>query len=234
MLCASAYPPYANYNMSQQEIQNQLKRQFPTLYQAIAEVPLSTYQAMQVPANTTIFDIGGACEQYLLLTKGSVGVKMLTKNGKSVLLYRVQPGQSCIITTSCLLGNSRYPSYGETETEIEALGIPRLAFSRALDQSAQFRKFVFDGLSQRLADVMQRLELINFTSIDSRLADALLTRAAPDGRLEATHETLAEEVGTAREVISRHLKKLETRGMLKLDRGVIQIVDSTAITKLCD
>jgi len=220
--------------MSQLEIQNRLQTQFPTLYQALAEVPLSTYQLMQVPANTTIFDIGSACEQYLLLSKGSVGVKMLTKNGKSVLLYRVQPGQSCIITTSCLLGNSRYPSFGETESDIEALGIPRQAFAKALDESGQFRHFVFDGLSQRLADVMQRLELINFTSIDSRLADALLTRATTDGRLETTHEALAEEVGTAREVISRHLKKLETQGILTLERGIIQIKNSSALTALCE
>lgn len=220
--------------MSRQQILNHLENQFPTLYKALLEVPVSTYQLMQVPANTTIFDIGGACEQYLLLTKGSVGVKMLTKNGKSVLLYRVQPGQSCIITTSCLLGNSRYPSYGETETDIEALGIPRQAFARALDESGQFRHFVFDGLSQRLADVMQRLELINFTSIDSRLADALLARTDSDGRIETTHETLAEEVGTAREVISRHLKKLETQGLLRLERGIILIEDPAALTALCE
>ena len=139
---------------------------------------------------------------------------MLAKSGKSILLYRVKPGQSCIITTSCLLGSAHYPTFGESETDIEALSIPHQAFSRALNLSGEFRQFVFDGLGQRLADVMQRLELVNFTSIDSRLATALLVRNPGSGQLQITHETLAEEVGTAREVISRHLKKMETKGLL--------------------
>ncbi len=220
--------------MPDQQIESRLKKYFPALYRALPEVPTSAYQLMQVPADTTVFDVGNSCEQYLLLTEGSVGVKMLTRNGKSVLLYRVNPGQSCIITTSCLLGDSRYPSYGETETQVEALGLPQQTFSKALDQSKAFRHFVFDGLSQRLADVMQRLELINFTSIDSRLADAMLARAAQGTRLEVTHEALAEEVGTAREVISRHLKKMQTQGLLELQRGVIQLKDKTALAALCE
>jgi len=220
--------------MSVDTITPRLQKYFPSLYKALPEVPASAYQLMQVPGDTTVFDIGGACEQYLLLTHGSVGVKMLTKNGKSVLLYRVQPGQSCIITTSCLLGDSRYPSYGETETQVEALGIPQPVFSKALDESKLFRRFVFDGLSQRLADVMQRLELINFTSIDSRLADALLIRCGPSARIETTHEILAEEVGTAREVISRHLKKLEKQGLLQLERGAIILKDKAALSALDD
>ena len=109
--------------MPQDSIQSQLQNYFPALYSALPEVPADAYQLMQVPAATTVFDIGGACEQYLLIIEGSVAVKMLTKNGKSVLLYRVNPGQSCIITTSCLLGDSRYPSFGETETQVQALGI---------------------------------------------------------------------------------------------------------------
>lgn len=146
-----------------------------------------------------------------MITKGSVGVKILTKSDKSVLLYRVKPGQSCIITTSCLLGSSRYPSFGETETPVETLGIPHPLFSRALDESRLFRRFVFDGLGQRLIDVMQRLEQINFNSIDACLATALLALAGQSNLIQVTHEALAEEVGSTREVISRHLKKWKQR-----------------------
>lgn len=220
--------------MSQDSIQSQLQNFFPVLYSALAEVPAEAYQLIQVPAATTVFDAGGACEQYLLIIEGSVAVKMLTKNGKSVLLYRVNPGQSCIITTSCLLGDSRYPSFGETETQVQALAIPRHIFTRALDESRLFRRFVFDGLSQRLADVMQRLELINFTSIDNRLAAALLARSETTTLIKATHEALAEEVGTAREVISRHLKKLESQGLLKLERGAIIVKQRARLLTLCE
>lgn len=220
--------------MSQDTIRARLQMHFPALRNTLALLPASAYQLIRVPAGTTIFDIGGACEQYLLLTEGKVSVKMLTKNGKSLLLYHVNPGQSCVITTSCLLGDAHYPTFGEAETEVEALSISRQMFGRALDQSSAFREFVFSGLGQRLADVMQRLETVNFTSIDSRLATALLSRGLESGQVKMTHEALAEEVGTAREVISRHLKKMETRGMLKLERGVIALQDIVALDSLCE
>jgi CRP/FNR family transcriptional regulator len=220
--------------MSQDLIHSRLRAHFPTLSDALPDLPAASYQLIKVPANTTIFDIGGECEHYLLLTAGTVGVKMLAKNGKSILLYRVYPGQSCIITTSCLLGNAHYPTFGETETDIEALSIPHKLFSQALDRSSEFRKFVFDGLGQRLADVMQRLETVNFTSIDSRLATTLLAHNTGSGQIDITHEALAEEVGTAREVVSRHLKKMETNGLVKLGRGTVLLENTDALTALCE
>jgi CRP/FNR family transcriptional regulator len=220
--------------MSQDLIHSRLRAHFPTLSDALPDLPAASYQLIKVPANTTIFDIGGECEHYLLLTAGTVGVKMLAKNGKSILLYRVYPGQSCIITTSCLLGNAQYPTFGETETDIEALSIPHKLFSQALDRSSEFRKFVFDGLGQRLADVMQRLETVNFTSIDSRLATTLLAHNTGSGQIDITHEALAEEVGTAREVVSRHLKKMKTNGLVKLGRGTVILENTDALTALCE
>jgi CRP/FNR family transcriptional regulator len=220
--------------MPQDPVLSRLQTHFPALSKALPALPASAYQLINAPAGTTIFDIGGECEQFLLLTKGSVAVKMLAKSGKSILLYRVRPGQSCIITTSCLLGNAHYPTFGETETDVEALCIPHHAFSQALNQSKEIRQFIFDGFGQRLADVMQRLESVNFTSIDSRLATALLTRNPGSSHLQITHETLAEEVGTAREVVSRHLKKLETKGLLKLGRGTVNLVDLNKLQALCD
>jgi CRP/FNR family transcriptional regulator len=215
-------------------IKSRLQTHFPALYSALTDLPISAYQLIKAPANATIFDIGGECEQYLLLTAGTVGVKMLAKNGKSILLYRVYPGQSCIITTSCLLGNAQYPTFGESESEIEALSISHRTFSQALNQSAEFRKFVFDGLGQRLADVMQRLETVNFTSIDSRLATTLPAHTAESGQIEITHEALAEEVGTAREVVSRHLKKMEINGLVKLGRGTVFLERAEALKSLCE
>jgi CRP/FNR family transcriptional regulator len=220
--------------MTQDTVHSRLQAHFPALCRTLPYLPTSAYQLINAPANTTIFDIGGACEQFLLLTAGKIGVKMLAKNGKSILLYRVNPGQSCIITTSCLLGNARYPTFGETETDIEALSIPGQAFTQALDESNEFRKFVFNGLGQRLADVMQRLESVNFTSIDSRLAIALLSRRRNAKRIEVTHESLAEEVGTAREVVSRHLKKMEAKGLLQLERGTVVIKNVVELDALCE
>lgn len=220
--------------MQNAEIKSRLEKYFPALYDALPELPVSAYQLMQVPANTTVFDVGSPCQQYLLLTSGTVSAKMLSKSGKSILLYRIGPGQSCIITTSCLLGNTNYPTIGETETDCEALGISKSEFTKALNQSALFRKFVFDGMGQRLSDVMLRLETVNFTSIDSRIANALLSRQKASQRIKLTHESLAEEVGTAREVVSRHLKRLEAKNLIKLERGEVILKDAIELAALCE
>lgn len=209
-----------------------LQSLFPSLYAARNEVPASTYQLIEAPAGATVFDVGGACENYILLTAGLVSVRMLARNGRSVLLYRVEPGQSCVITTSCLLGNESYPSYGEADTPIRALSISRSRFNRALNESETFRRFVFDGLGQRLADLMARLEHLNFSSIDSRLAAALLDNSRGRNRVEITHEKLADEVGTAREVVSRHLKQMETAGLIQLERGAISLANPAGLEKL--
>lgn len=220
--------------MSDAEIQSRLQTLFPALYSAVPQPPISAYHLVNVPADHRLFDIGSACKQYLLLTAGSISVKMLSKSGKSILLYRVEPGQSCIITTSCLLGNANYPTFGETETDIEALSISQPAFAQAIEQSTLFRQFVFDSLGKRLHDVMAKLESVNFTSIDSRIANTLLARKNGAARINVTHEALAEEVGTAREVISRHLKQLERKQLITLERGAVVLIDTQALSELCE
>ena len=222
------------YVMSESIIKSRLKTHFPVLYRANAQLPLTEYTLMSAPINTTLFDVGSACEQYLLLTEGLVSVKMLSKTGKSVLLYRLKPGQACIITTSCLLGNTNYPTFGESQTDIEGLSMSRQAFRVALNESDIFRQFVFESLGQRLADVMQRLESINFSSIDSRIASTLFARKEDSQAITITHESLAEEVGTAREVVSRHLKNLENNGIISLERGTIILKDAKKLLNLCD
>ena len=218
--------------MNKNIILSRLQDHFPALCPALPSVPVSAYRLIEAPAGTRIFDVGGSCEHYLLLTSGRVSVKMLSNIGKSLLLYHVLPGQSCIITTSCLLGKAQYPTFAQADTDIEALGIPRVPFGQALDQSEIFRSFVFDGLGQRLADLMHRIETVNYRSIESRLASALLVRGDETPLLRITHEILAEEVGTAREVISRRLKALEDRGILSLERGAIVIHDNNTLRLL--
>ena len=215
-------------------IRNQLLQYFPCL--ASPQVPLreADYRLVEFPAARQLFATGDDCNNYLLLTAGSVRVSLLTHSGKKVLLYRVKPGQSCVITTSCLLGNTRYPTMGETESPVQALILSRQKFKQALDHSSVFREFVFNGLSARLADVMARLEAINFTSIDARLAVALLRLQEGGVVSGATHEQLASEVGTAREVVSRHLKRLESDGLIQLKRGSITLIDTDRIARLCD
>ena len=156
--------------------------------------------------------------------------QIISPDGREILLYHVCSGDSCVLTTSCLLGDNNYPAEGYTETEVSAFAIPANIFHRCLEQSTFFREFVFRNFSQRLADVIKRMESISFGSIDQKLASALL--ASGETTLRKTHNELALELGSAREVVSRHLKRFESYGLLTLSRGSIQNINIEALKKI--
>lgn len=186
-------------------------------------------KVVSLPSGHMAFQTGSACNDYLLLLEGKIRTQLITEQGREVLLYYVKPGQSCILTTSCLLGNQSYPVEGITDGEVKALAIKKETFEETLENSHIFRKFVFNDFSQRLADVIARMEKVAFSSIDSRLAEVLISG---DSVNTMTHQTLANEVGSAREVVSRHLKRFEEKGWVKLGRGSIEIQDIESLSKL--
>jgi CRP/FNR family transcriptional regulator len=186
---------------------------------------------LDLPAGQTIFQPGGSCGNYLLVLAGTVRVQILTPSGREVLLYRVNPGNACILTTSCLLGANDYPAFGITETQVSALAIPAGDFHQAIGQSAFFRAFVFSGFADRLSGVIVRMEELLEGDIDRMLAKALLD-SARDGKVDMTHQDLAVAIGSAREVVSRHLKRLEIRQWVKLSRGSLQLINYEALETL--
>jgi CRP/FNR family transcriptional regulator len=188
--------------------------------------------AVTLLGGRVVFQVGSACHQYLLVTQGSMRVQLLADNGREVVLYRVNPGQSCVLTTTCLLGGERYPAEGITEDEVRVLTISAGNFGEALRQSDVFRRFVFANLGRRFADVIGRMQDIAFVTIDRRLATVLLSRAARDGKVSFTHQELAVELGTAREVVSRHLKHYEANGWVALRRGWLELLDLHALRHL--
>lgn len=182
-----------------------------------------------VPAGQPVFYAGSACENYLLVVSGTVRVQVTGEGGREVVLYRVGAGQSCVLTTSCMLAREHYPAAGFTETEVQALAFARADFDRGLDESGPFRRLVFANLGARLADVIQRMEEVAFQPVDRRLAAVLLSQADAQGRVIATHQDLAVELGTAREVVSRHLKRLENRGLVRLGRSSVALADADGL-----
>lgn len=208
---------------------------FPQFFNAndsIIELLMESAHLVNIPAKHQIFYPGSPCENYLLMLEGCVKAQLISENGREIILYRVLPGDSCVLTTSCLLSGNRYPAEGITEAEIKAFAIPSSAFHRGIEKSAMFREFVFNNFALRLANVMQRVESILFGSIDARLSNILL--ASNSRTLTKTHQELASELGTAREVVSRHLKRFESYHWVNLTRGSIEIIDSAALKKLRD
>jgi len=180
-------------------------------------------QKVSVPRNTTIFRQGDICENYLLVLEGSVKVFSRGENGREVILYRVQSGQSCTLTTACLFADNTYPAEGVCETDATALMIPRNTVNRALAESDAFRKVIFDQYARRLSEVISLIENLSFGHIDIRLARLLLHLSEKNNTIKTTHHLLAAELGSAREVISRQLKAFERQQLITLQRGSIII-----------
>ena len=186
---------------------------------------------VRLDANQFVFRPGDACESFLILMDGRIRVQLISEEGKEVTLYRIGPGGSCVLTTSCLFSSDQYPAEAIAETDIEALAFSRSLFEQTVEVSAQFRRFVFDGFSQRLAKVIGRMEELAFTSIDYRLAKALVDLHERE-QTRVTHNELAVELGTAREVVSRHLKRMESRGLIALGRGQVTVLDLPELSRI--
>lgn len=211
--------------------------QFPDLAALPAEDRrLLSERAMQVslPAGTTIFAPGVEAESFILVLDGTVRVQQVSPNGREIVLYRVTGGETCIMTTACLLSGEAVSAEGIAETDVSAVALPKAAFEEALARSPGFRRLVFADYSHRISDLMHVVEEVAFERLDKRLAQRLLDLAGPDGAVSATHQDLATELGTAREVVGRQLKELERRGWLDRARGRIELKEPQRLKALAD
>jgi len=187
-----------------------------------------------LPAGTTVFHDGDACSNYLLVLDGTVRVQKISSSGREITLYRVGDGQTCILTTTCLLSGERYPAEGITETEVRAIILGNGLFQALLAESPGFRQFVFAVYARRVTDLIVLVEEVAFGRMDLRLASRLRDSANASGMVAATHQELAAELGSAREVVSRLLKDFEQRGLVALHRGRVELLDRTALDQLTD
>lgn len=185
---------------------------------------------VSLQANQQVFFPGSVCENYLLVLDGCVKTQLISESGREIALYYVRSGDSCVLTTSCLLGGDHYPVEGVCEQATTAFAINVRHFQDCLNHSVLFRKFVFNNFAQRLSSVMSRMEEVVFESIDQRLCRYLL--ACNQAKIVRTHQQLALDLGSAREVVSRHLKRYERSGWIKLARGSINIVDARALRQV--
>jgi CRP/FNR family transcriptional regulator len=189
-------------------------------------------QVATLPNGTTIFAPGAPAQNFLLVLDGVVKVHQTSVGGREIVLYRVSGGESCIMTTACLLSEEVYGAEGTTETEVEAVVLPKAAFNELLASSPTFRRFVFSDYSHRITDILHLVEDVAFERMDRRLAEKLLEREARAGGLRITHQDLAAELGSAREVISRQLKEFQRRGWIAAGRGQIEITNRSALEAL--
>lgn len=191
---------------------------------AVAEAKI-----LNLPPGEAVFKEGEQCNTFLLVIEGAVRVQKLSESGREIVLYRVEEGQSCILTTACMLGGVQYNAEAFTETPVTAVAFPHKVFHQALNHSQGFREFVFSAYAHRITELLMLIDAISFGRVDQRLAAFLLEKADDQGVLSQTHQTLARELGTAREVVSRMLKEFEKRGLVQLGRGRIALKDPAAL-----
>ena len=199
---------------------------------AIRDVLNRKSAVILVPEGTVIFGPGKSPENLLLLLEGRVRVQQVSEGGREIVLYRVEAGESCVLTTACMLAYEDYSAEGIAETDVRAVAIPRPVFDDLVSQSAAFRNFIFTAYSRRITDLFQVIEDIAFQRVDIRLAHKLTDLARGTGQVKATHQQMAAELGTAREVVSRQLGEFQRRGWIRQSRGTIDLVDPAGLGRL--
>ncbi len=187
---------------------------------------------ISVCKGTQVFNPGDPCANFLIVTKGTIKVHQLSESGKEIVLYRVQQWESCLLTTACLLAQEQYSVSAVAETDVEAIALPASVFNQGMEQSSAMRRFVFRNYSNRMADFFVLVRELAFETLDVRIAHRLLTQADETGTVTMTHQALAAELGSTREVVSRRLKEFEHLGMIQLHRGRIQVSNPDALQNL--
>lgn len=187
---------------------------------------------VHLPQGSRIFGPGQAPQSYLLLLSGDIRVSQTSESGREIVLYRVSAGESCALTTVCLLGDDDYQAEAIAETEIEAVAIPRATFDEVIARSPAFRRFVFATFSHRVTDLFKLIDEVAFQRMDVRLAHKLIELSGGTDTLALTHQQLASELGTAREVVSRQLHEFQRRGWVTAARGNLTIQDRAALQRL--
>jgi CRP/FNR family transcriptional regulator len=185
-------------------------------------------QAMAAPAGTVLFEEGTPCRGFPMVLSGGVRVARGSPGGRTLELYRVTPGELCVVSTSCLFGQVPLAAHGQAYEATELVLLSPAGFAR-WTQHEPFRRYVFGIFADRLADLMALAEAVAFQRLDQRLAHTLLGHGAV---LRCTHQALADELGTVREIVSRLLSRFERAGWVRLGRERIDVLDSAALRAL--
>ena len=213
---------------------HEIAQLFPALTQLPATLAAEVERQalpMNAPAGTVLFDTGVACQALPLVLDGRIRVSKRAENGREIRLYGVNPGELCIVTVSCLLGANAYPATGIAESAVSALAIPRALFMRLMAEHPPFRDAVFALFADRLTGLMALVEEVAFRKLDQRLAAWLVARGPV---ILASHQVIAQELGSVREIVSRLLKQFEDQNYVRLGRERIDVLDLLGLKKLAE
>jgi len=197
----------------------------------------STLTRHQFPKGTRLLSEGQICHTALVVAEGRIRVFRQAPEGREITLYTIEPGESCVLGVACLLagGDAGYPAQAQAAAETEAVALPAAVFRQLFATEPAVQHFVMDLYNRRLAAVMTLVEEVAFRRMDERLAAYLLRAAESEPGvfrpIMMTHEQVAHQLGTTREVVSRLLLQLEDEGAVELGRGSIRVVKAEGLRR---
>ena len=184
---------------------------------------LSYSKFVSAAPNTMILKEGHPCPGLILMLSGEKRI-FKASEGREITLGTIFPGEFCMLSAACTLSNTPYPANAISLTDVEMLIISPNKLQKYIHEHKEMRDLIFFQISNRFAGVMELISEVTFKRMDERLTDYLIEKCE-DGKLSTTHQTIANELGTAREVVSRLLKDLERRGLILLSRNCIQLTN---------
>lgn len=221
--------------MLSQEQLTRFAASLPILRQAspqlLREFQQSAYY-VRVPAGNDVFAHGDRVNAIALLVSGVVRVYKVGETGREITLYRFGTGESCVLTANAILSNQTFSAIATVEQDAEAIMIPADTFREWVRRYDIWLEFVLELFSQRLSSVIEIVDEVAFRRMDIRVAALLLERSRMQNPLSITHQEIAAELGSSREVISRILESLTRQGMIRLGRGTIEVTDHGSLQLL--
>lgn len=214
--------------MISQENYNRIARIMPVLQRANPQLVREFQQVAfftRIPTGRDVFVEGDHTEAIALLVSGVVRVYKIGETGREITLYRFGLGESCILTANAILSQQTFPAIATVEQEAEAVMIPAEAFREWVRRHDLWREFVFDLFSQRLSTVMAIVDEVVFQRMDRRIASFLINRARNQNPLRVTHQEIAADLGSSREVISRLIEDFVSEGIVRTGRSIIEVLD---------
>ena len=182
----------------------------------------------ELPKGQHICLEGSACEHLAFVMTGTARIYKVGETGREITLYRLDAGECCILTLACILSRKRFPAFAVSETQMQAIIVPAPIIRRWTEELPVWRQYAWNLVASRLGDIISLVEEITFRRMDERLNYHLARSELfpPGTRVRVTHQQIATELGTSREVVSRLLKDLEQRELVELGRGWIRVLRS--------
>lgn len=219
--------------MSDQELLRRWREAFPNLPElepAHQARLLASIRFNRLRQGDIAYRVGQKCDNYVMCIDGRTRVFKTSDSGREILLYQVGRGETCVLTTSCLMAGRGFPAESTAESDVLLAALPAPVFHRLMQDSIPFRQFVLDNYGDLLSSLITLVDEVAFSSLDLRLARRLLAEANGQGVVQKTHQQLAQDLGSVREVISRYLSEWERMGWVRSSRGTIELINRPALT----